>query len=342
MASMAACQLHCQRITAMWVLVMCVIGKFAEANIGPISSVLPMSHDNAANYDDRRVLKLVEPAPLVLTYHNGPLMTHGTSIPVYIIWYGTFSKGQKTILTDFFASFGSSLPAPSVSSWWKITSGYTASGSPVPRSVRVMKQMSDSKYSKGKVLKNADLESLVLGSLTIFPADSNAIYFVFTASDVDVEDFCMNSCASHFATAPSAATGNKNLPFVWVGNAGIKCPGLCSWPFAKPAYGPPGAPLLPPNGDVGTDGMVINTASMVAGTATNPFNTGYYQGDAGYPYEAATACAGIYGANAYPGYPGDLLVDATTGASYNAVGANQRKFLLPALWMPATQKCTAP
>ncbi|KAI3820277.1 hypothetical protein L1987_07821 [Smallanthus sonchifolius] len=92
-------------------------------------------------------------------------------------------------------------------------------------------------------------------------------------------------------------------------------------------YGPQGAPLVAPNDDVGLDGMVINLASLVAGAATNPFGDGYYQGDASAPLEAASVCLGVYGKGAYPGYPGDLLVDPTTGASYNAHGTNGRKYL---------------
>ncbi|GKB51268.1 EXORDIUM-like protein [Tanacetum coccineum] len=88
------------------------------------------------------------------------------------------------------------------------------------------------------------------------------------------------------------------------------------------------------------DGMVINLASLLAGTATNPFGNGYYQGDASAPLEAASACPGVYGKGAYPGYPGDLLVDSTTGASYNAHGANGRKYLVPAMYDPSTSTCS--
>ncbi|KAK9930466.1 hypothetical protein M0R45_027503 [Rubus argutus] len=48
------------------------------------------------------------------------------------------------------------------------------------------------------------------------------------------------------------------------------------------------------------------------------------------PLEAASACPGVYAKGAYPGYAGDLLVDTTTGASYNANGLNGKStcFLL--------------
>ncbi|KAL5069839.1 hypothetical protein RYX36_020726 [Vicia faba] len=90
----------------------------------------------------------------------------------------------------------------------------------------------------------------------------------------------------------------------------------------------------------GLDGMVINLASLLAGTATNPFGNRYFKGPSEAPLKAASACPGVYGKGAYPGYAGDLLVDSTTGASYNAHGDNGRKYLLPALYDPSTASCS--
>ncbi|CAO1947626.1 unnamed protein product [Urochloa humidicola] len=78
--------------------------------------------------------------------------------------------------------------------------------------------------------------------------------------------------------------------------------------------------------------MVVTLASMVAGD-------GYYEGAKDAALEACTACAGKFGSGAYPGYPGKVLVDETTGGSYNAVGANGRKYLLPAVLDLATSAC---
>ena len=122
-------------------------------------------------------------------------------------------------------------------------------------------------------------------------------------------------------------TGTAKVPFVWVGNPATQCPGLCAWPYALPQYGPPGPPLSPPNGEPATDGMIVNLALLLAGTVTNPFGTGYFQGDPDAPLEAGSACQGIYGAGSYPGYPGQLLQEKESGASYNALGANNRRFL---------------
>ncbi|KAI8004351.1 Protein EXORDIUM-like 2 [Camellia lanceoleosa] len=62
-------------------------------------------------------------------------------------------------------------------------------------------------------------------------------------------------------------------------------------------------------------------------------------GPATAPLEAVTACTGIFGSGAYPGYAGSVLVDKATGASYNANGVNGRKYLLPAMWDPQTSTC---
>jgi hypothetical protein len=86
--------------------------------------------------------------------------------------------------------------------------------------------------------------------------------------------------------------------------------------------------------------MVINLASLLAGTATNPFGNGYYQGLKEAPLEAASACTGIYGKGAYPGYAGELLLDSTTGSSYNANGVGGKKYLLPAVFDPSTSTCS--
>lgn len=334
-----------------------------DARPTPLLSIVDSEGASAAQSTGRKLLKLVR-NQLVLPYHNGPLLTRrSSSLNIYIIWYGDFSPAQKSAIVDFLDSFKQTpeeVLHPSVSSWWKMTAGYNDASAQddavVPFSSPLLAGQRSVAYTLGKSLKTPDIEALVVESLatssstSAFPADSNAIYFVLTAHDVFVQNFCMSSCASHdFFTSPPATpppvhnSPTMRLPYAWVGNSADQCPGLCAWPFALPQFGPLGAkPLIPPNGDIGIDGMVINMAKMLAGAATNPFNNGYYQGDASAPLEAATACAGIYGPGAYPGFPGELLVQPISRSSYNAQGVNGRQFLLPALWNPATLTCTPP
>ncbi|KAL2893759.1 Protein EXORDIUM [Bienertia sinuspersici] len=83
----------------------------------------------------------------------------------------------------------------------------------------------------------------------------------------------MNRCGAHGSkTTPQKST------YIWVGNSETQCPGQCAWPFHQPMYGPQSPPLVSPNNDEGLDGMVINLASLLAGTVTNPYGNGYFQG----------------------------------------------------------------
>jgi len=283
---------------------------------------------------------LVEQPPLVLTYHNGPLLTTSATVDVNVIWYGRFSPAQRSIVADFVQSLEASKTLePSVYSWWKTTETYRGRSRKAiaMANTRLGKQKLDAGYSLGKSLKRSQIIALVEGAIAsrTLPENGNAVYLVLTSDDVTVEGFCM-SCGYHATALPRK---NVHLPYAWVGNSETQCPGQCAWPFHQPIYGPQTPPLVAPNGDIGIDGMIINIATVLAGAVTNPFNTGYFQGDAGAPLEAVSACPGMYGKGSYPGYPGNLLVDKITGASYNGNGVNGRKFLLPAIWDPATRSC---
>lgn len=271
---------------------------------------------------------LVQQQPLVLKYHNGDLLK-GT-VTVNLIWYGTFTPIQRSILVDFLQSLNSAAsPTPSVASWWKTTEKYK--GGAASSTVVVGRQFLDESYSLGKSLKNSHIIYLAAKG----GHSSGAVNVVLTAKDVAVDGFCRSRCGSH-----GASRGPVRVAYAWVGNSETQCPGYCAWPFHQPLYGPQGPPLVAPNGDVGVDGMVINLATVLAGAVTNPFNKGYFQGPAAAPLEAVTACTGVFGSGAYPGYAGNVLRDKTTGASYNAQGANGRKYLVPAMWDPQTSKCS--
>ncbi|KAL4556453.1 hypothetical protein LXL04_039105 [Taraxacum kok-saghyz] len=285
----------------------------------------------------RRLTELVYDSSPVLQYHNGTLLSGHISLN--LIWYGTFKPSQKAIITDFITSLSSSKSQiqPSVATWWKTTNKYYLKTKKPVVTLHLGKQVFDPDCSLGKSLTDNHLLQLAAkGKAT------NAINIVLTASNVAVNGFCSSRCGTHGHSSSSSNVNDKSYKFlyIWVGNSVSQCPGQCAWPFHRPIYGPQGAPLIAPNNDVGVDGMVINLASLLAGTATNPFGNGYYQGDAGAPLEAASACAGVFGKGAYPGFAGEVLVDLTTGGSYNAHGTNRRKYLLPAIFDPSTSTCS--
>lgn len=290
----------------------------------------------------RNLGELVQDPSQLLRYHNGPLLSG--KISVNLIWYGKFKPTQRAIVADFITSLTSSPSQnaqPSVLTWWKTTEKYyhLTSRKHSSLSLSLGRHVLDESYTLGKSLTSKQIVALASKG-----DQKNAINVVLTAADVAVEKFCVSRCGTH-GSAPASKAGqvkgkNYRFAYVWVGNSETQCPGQCAWPFHQPMYGPQSPPLVAPNNDVGVDGMVINLASLLAGTATNPFGNGYFQGPAEAPLEAASACPGIYGSGAYPGYAGNLLVDSTTGASYNAHGSNGRKYLLPALYDPASSSCS--
>lgn len=289
----------------------------------------------------RMLNEFVQDQTQLLKYHNGALLSG--RISVNLIWYGKFKPSQKAIVADFVNSLSYSRPQvgePSVSTWWKKTEKYyKLSKKSAPLFLNLGRQVFDETYSLGKSLTNKQIVQLASKG-----EQKNAINVVLTASDVTVDGFCMSRCGTHGSASAAKRGGargkNYKFAYIWVGNSETQCPGQCAWPFHQPIYGPQSPPLIAPNGDVGMDGVVINLASLLAGTATNPFGNGYYQGPAEAPLEAASACTGVYGKGAYPGYAGDLLTDSTTGGSYNANGGSGRKYLLPALFDPSTSACS--
>lgn len=284
----------------------------------------------------RKLTALVQDQPLPLQYHKGPLLNGPISLN--LIWYGSFKPSQRAIVADFLTSL-SSIPTshnqPSVAAWWKTTEKYYTLSNTKSRPLHLTlgKQILDDGYSLGKYLTSDQIQRLAARGKKKY-----AINIVLTASDVAVDGFCMSRCGTH-GSSPKVKDAGR-FAYIWVGNSETQCPGQCAWPFHQPIYGPQNPPLVGPNNDVGLDGMVINIASLLAGTVTNPFGNGFFQGAKDPPLEAASACPGIYGKGAYPGYAGELLVDESTGASYNAHGANGRKYLLPALFDPTTSSCS--
>ncbi|KAM5575646.1 protein PHOSPHATE-INDUCED 1 [Rosa sericea] len=279
--------------------------------------------------------------PILFQYHNGPLLTGKFSIN--LIWYGKFKPSQRAIVSDFITSLSTSSPStnqPSVATWWKsIEKYYHLSNAKKTSSLSLSlgNQILDESYSLGKSLSVGEH----IKQLAAKGGQSNAINVVLTSSDVLIDGFCSSKCGTHGSSKSSFIRGKSSkFAYIWVGNSETQCPGQCAWPFHQPIYGPQSPPLVAPNNDVGLDGMIINLAGLLAGTVTNPFGNGFYQGPKEAPLEAASACPGVYAKGAYPGYAGDLLVDATTGASYNANGLNGKKYLLPALFDPSTSSCS--
>ncbi|XP_052133879.1 protein PHOSPHATE-INDUCED 1 homolog [Oryza glaberrima] len=300
---------------------------------------------------------LYQPPPPAMAYHDGAVLEG--AVPVSVLYYGAFPPHHRAVVADFLMSlsprgrdhqphtFGAPGPAPppTVARWWGTVERYVrkagrGGGAGVARVV-LASQVDDEGCSLGRRLSRAQVERLA-ARLGVAPG---GVAVVLTAADVAVEGFCSSACGAHGSSAPGGGAVH-----VWVGDASAQCPGRCAWPFHAADYGDADAgrhrrahghdvALRAPNGDAGVDGVVINLAALMAGAVTNPYGRGYFQGDAAAPVEVAGACPGVYGRGAYPGYPGAVRVDAATGAGYNVVGRNGRRYLVPALVDPDNYSC---
>ncbi|KAM1596148.1 hypothetical protein ACFX10_002341 [Malus domestica] len=280
------------------------------------------------------------PAPGVggpITYHGGPLMTG--NINLSILFYGEFKSEQREVIRTFLRSLENTENdhVAAVHRWWDIVESYQLFASPTPGKgtppklrIKVGTQQSDDKYSIGKVITYEFIKRLLKKADSGKP---NTITVIFTGSQVTVHSLCRGRCYEHGLV--------ENRPYIVVGNPEILCSGSCAWPFQRLDYGTPNqVPVKPPNGDMGIDAMVVHFASALASAVTNPFNTGFFKpGPKSDPIEAVTACENIFGSGAVPGQTGKVEVDPATGASYNAIGDNGMKFMLPAVWDPRTSSC---
>ncbi|XP_019438231.1 PREDICTED: protein EXORDIUM-like 4 [Lupinus angustifolius] len=236
-----------------------------------------------------------------ITNHRGH--TLAGQLNIGILWYGPITNVQRKSILSFFRSLNTNAgPQPQVSSWWKVVESY--GGGRIP--VKVVNQVSDPNYSLGKVLIK-DFIKMLLPKATA--GKSNTVAVIIATKGVTVQDMCAGSCAQHGLI--------ENQVYVAVGDPEEECP-ECAWPFLK-TPGKPGPVVRPPSGDVGADAMVKLLAGGLAGVVTNPFGDGFY----------STA-------------RGDVTVEASTKCpdTFAAVnGEKLSKFVLPAIWNPATSTC---
>ncbi|KAG9438915.1 hypothetical protein H6P81_019080 [Aristolochia fimbriata] len=287
-----------------------------------------------------------------LVYHMGPVLA--SPIKLYIIWYGQWNPYHQAIIRDFLHSLSSppSSSNPSVSDWWRTVRLYTdQTGANITANFFLSGEHSDPGYSHGKYLTRLMIQSVIKSSVwthqNALPLDPhNGLYLVLTSPDVAVEDFCRAVCGFHYFTFPAIV--GVTVPYAWVGHSGTQCPGMCAYPFAWPKYTGGGRDknrgdvLNPPNGDVGTDGMVSVIAHELAEISSNPLVNAWYAGDdPTAPTEIADLCMGVYGSGAGGGYVGKVYTDSRRRA-YNVYGVKGRRFLVQWVWDTSRNRCFGP
>ncbi|KAL8508491.1 hypothetical protein ACS0TY_018934 [Phlomoides rotata] len=285
-----------------------------------------------------------------LKYHMGPVLA--SPINLYIIWYGHWNPNHQSTIRDFIYSVSSPAPFPSVADWWRTLRRYSdQTGANVTAELKLSGEFHDRRYSHGGTLTRLSIQSIIKNAVTAsrfhrsLPLNyRTGLYLVLTSRDVQMEEFCRAICGFHYFTFPSIV--GVTMPYAWIGYSGKQCPGMCAFPFAFPGGNQP-APATagvvgPPNGDVGTDGMISVIAHELAEVSSNPLINAWYAGeDPTAPTEIADLCLGLYGSGGGGGYMGAVGKDSY-GNGYNLNGVKGRKYLVQWVWDPVRRRCFGP
>ncbi|KAK7310535.1 hypothetical protein RJT34_08099 [Clitoria ternatea] len=277
----------------------------------------------------------VDPAEIPeLLHHGGRVLTGRLNIG--ILWYGPIPKGQKRAILSFLRSLNTNGTGasnqPNVATWWNKVESYQSFTKPAAQStttpstilVKVVNQAYDPNYSIGKVIITDFVKRLIPAATGGKP---NTLAVIVATRGVTIQDMCAGECAQHGRV--------DDQLYVAVGDPEDECP-VCAWPF-KESANKKGQTLKPPSGDVGADVMVRLLAGGLAGAVTNPHDDGFYALARGeILIEATSKCPDIFASG------GNVLLDETNGGAYNAVGSKGEKFLLPAIWDPASSSCWTP
>lgn len=274
-----------------------------------------------------------------LTYHGGKTMTSPHNLTVYLIFYGSWSKRQRSIIRNFVASLdmktsGGPKAYPTVAGWWYINYKYYYGGQkrvPITPSVRFGGILNDkgSMYPAGtkKVpLTHRQLQAIVNRAVdpsrrNHLPIDENGAYAVLTDKDTHTSDFCNGLCAFH----TSSTFFGKKLAWTFIGNPQTQCPLYCTYRYFDPMY-------VPPNGDLGADAAADKLGHELAEIATNTLHgpgdrAGWAVGDTNV--ENADLCEWEYG---NVNFERDMTV-------WNVKGYKDMRFLLQMNFDRTRSKC---
>jgi hypothetical protein len=199
-----------------------------------------------------------------INYHGGPLILGTTN--VHYIWYGSWSSGDKTILTDLAQSIGGS-------AYFNInTTYYNGSGTHVSNAVSYAGAANDN-YSHGTSLSDSAIQSIVAAQN---PTDTNGIYFVLTSADVnETSGFCTQYCGWH----THGTINGRDIKYAFIGNP-ARCPSACT------------NGTTAPNGSVGADGAASIISHELEEAVTDPDLNAWYDNRG---QENADKCAWTFG-----------------------------------------------
>ncbi|KAJ3017385.1 UNVERIFIED_CONTAM: hypothetical protein HDU68_011730 [Siphonaria sp. JEL0065] len=246
----------------------------------------------------------------------GPIMVNGVNL--YLVWYGDHTNQTKKTIRNFVSGLGSS-------KWWTLTKAYTDNGGKRPtNSIRIAKEYHDN-YSQGKYVTQS--QSIIQSAIVKgkWPVDSNGIYFLLLAVDVDeaysnTQGLCKQYCGYH---------STSNIKWGLIGN-GQRCPcdptNGCSRGCIQTLYRTHYTnPTYSINGNQAADSMINIMAHEITETVTD-FFFGTWMDRNGW--ENADKCNQIF-----------LDTKKKGGVPYNVDFGKYGKYLIQSNWDPVNQKC---
>lgn len=156
-----------------------------------------------------------------INYNGGPVLK-GSPVPIYIIWYGTWTNttGSNTMGTvntiDTWLNSVGNTPYEHINTLYGDASGN------VSGNLNLGGQIFDT-GSQGTRLSNSRLSSIVTRSFSNgLPTDPNGVYVVITSSNVTEQGFCTQFCGFHTRQTLNGA----DIKWAFVGNVD-RCPSGC-------------------------------------------------------------------------------------------------------------------
>lgn len=270
--------------------------QFTEDGVLQRSPMKLVSHTlQVHQFLSAQTANIKDPVEYGIQYHDGAIMT---GLPkVYAIWYGNWSKENTTkIIMTFLSGFGSSNYLRTQRYMTNNRGQTTATQyifNPTAKYINT--------YIYGKQLEDADILKMITKTIDerFFPLQDNAVYVVFTASDVKLTSgFCTDYCGWH----SHSLVKTTELKFAFIGHPAA-CPNSCTSQQVSPNY------------NYAADGMLSILTHELVETLSDPLFSGWYRNDDGY--EVADICAWTYGKSQ----------TLPNGAKYNYL-LNGRKYYL--------------
>jgi phosphate-induced protein 1 len=243
------------------------------------SAVLPAQ--TTAAHDRRPFEKKIEAAgtktPVIL-YHGGPVMVAGKDL--YVIYYGSFTSTQHTILDNFLQNLGGS-GAYNVNTEYDNASGQDVSNilnySPSTDSF-------DDAYSLGTSLSSGFDTTIIHNAISNghLPNDVNGIYILTVSPDVKLPKSVW--CAYHWHST-SIVTG-EDIKYAVAPDPPQSLYASCSGNVAN------FRDTTSPNSDIGMDAVADDLIHELSETATDPDGSAWFTKSG---EEDADLCHFVYG-----------------------------------------------